>query len=300
MFKNTNLQKAKDAKNDEFYTQLKDIEKEVEYYRDEFKDKVVFMNCDDPTKSNFWFFFKSKFNEWSIKKLVSIHLEKDRNSYKIEYDKDNGETKTELIGNGDFRSEESIEELKKSDIVVTNPPFSLFREFVNQLVEYDKKFIILGSQNAVKYKEIFPLMKDGLINTGHFVGSMTFEVPKEYELMNKLNFRFDEDTNKAYQSLGNVIWFTNLKSSKEKEGIELVRSFNEEEYPYYDNYDAIEVSRVKDIPYNFDGIMGVPITFFNNYNKEQFEVIEKISDAKINGKTKYERIFIRKKNELHR
>lgn len=295
MFKNRNLQKAKDSKNDEFYTQLKDIEKEVEYYKEEFKDKVVFINCDDPTKSNFWFFFKSKFDEWGIKKLVSIHLEKDGNSYKLEYDKDNGEVRTELEGDGDFRSKESIEELKKSDIVVTNPPFSLFREFVNQLIEYDKKFLILGSQNAVKYKEIFPLMKDGLINTGHFVGSMTFEVPKEYEIMNKPDFRIDEDTNKAYQSLRNVIWFTNLKSSKEKEGLELARSFNEEEYPYYDNYNAIEVSRVKDIPYDFDGVMGVPITFFNNYNKEQFEVIEKISDAKVDGKTKYERIFIRRR-----
>lgn len=261
---NSNLHKAKDAKNDEFYTQLSDIEKELKYYRKHFKDKVVFCNCDDPTWSGFFKFFHKQFDILGLKKLISTHYVKDINkekSYKLVVERDpyTGEIwqteKTELKGNGDFRSDECLEILKEADIVCTNPPFSLFREYVAQLIEYDKKFLIIGNKNAITYKEIFPLIKDNRLWLGY------------------LNVKDFIKPDGSTQTFGNVGWFTNLDISKRNEELVLIYEYDEKKYPKYDNYDAIEVSKVANIPKDYYEAMGVPITFLDKYNPEQFEIL---------------------------
>lgn len=291
------MARANREKNDEFYTRLTDIEKELRHYRKHFKGKTILCNCDDPFESNFFKYFVLNFNKLGLKKLIAtcyatssisnkeLSLSKvlgndeakEGRPYKAVvtkiYDATGdggidmldvaelfkmGENElTELKEDGDFRSEECLELLKEVDIVVTNPPFSLFREYVATLVEYDKKFIIIGNKNAITYKEIFPLIKDNKIWLGEMVPS-DFMTP-DGKLSGKLS--------------GLTRWFTNLDIKKRHEDLILIRKYNEEDYPKYDNYDAIEVSRVKNIPYDYEGVMGVPITFLDKYNLNQFEIL---------------------------
>lgn len=269
---NKSLNAANKAKNDEFYTQLTDIEKELKNYKEHFKDKIIFCNCDDPEYSNFWKYFSLNFDHLQLKKLVATHYETEKASYKLEMYRDEAGVHTEiktLKQNGDFRSPECTELLQESDIVVTNPPFSLFREYVAQLMEYDKKFLIIGNMNAITYKEIFPLIKNNRIWLGINNGSHDFKVPDAYV---KGTIRIDAD-GKKYAKLGNIAWYTNLDNSKRHEDIILYRQYNEKDYPKYDNYDAININKVADIPYDYDGIMGVPISFLDKYNPKQFELV---------------------------
>lgn len=261
----------------EFYTQLTDIEKELMYYREYLKDKTILCNCDDPESSNFWLYFKLNFNYLGLKKLIATHYEEDKASYKLEYmvvEEDNGQFKLDVIHtplkeNGDFRSEECIELLKEADIVITNPPFYLFREFIDALVSYDKDFLIIGNTNALTYKEVFKLFQEDKIRTGYtnFNVGMYFMIPDYYEKYNKIV------DGVKYARVSNSCWFTSLPVNKHKEMLPLYRNYNEEDYPKYENYDAINVNMYKDIPCDYDGDMGVPITFLDKYNPEQFELI---------------------------
>ena len=267
MSKNTNLHSAKKEKNDEFYTQLSDIEKELMHYKDHFKNKVIFLNCDDPQYSNFWKYFELNFSAFGLKKLISTHFDKTKPTYKLEMISDvNGDgqidhkdiIKTPLQQNGDFRSPECIELLQEADIVITNPPFSLFREYIAQLVEYDKRFLVIGNKNAITYKEIFPLMKDNKMwlgfNKGN--GTMYFGQPHTDQLKSIPSY-----------------WYTNLDIDKRHEKLILFREYSPEQYPKYDNYDAINVDKTADIPCDYDGIIGVPITFMDKYCPDQFEIL---------------------------
>jgi len=258
---NSNLHKAKKAKNDEFYTQLEDIEKEMKHYKKQFKGKTIFLNCDDPDWSNFWKYFSLNFNHLGLKKLISTHYAENSQSYKMEMVKmkDNKPEyiKTDLKGDGDFRSEESIELLKEADFVITNPPFSLFREYVAQLIEYDKKFLIIGSMNAITYKETFKLIMDNKLWLG-------ITAPKEFK-----------NPDGEMKKFGNINWYTNLEHSKRNEEIILYKEHHnfEEDFPQYENYDAINIDKVKDIPKDYSGYIGVPITFLSKYNPKQFEIV---------------------------
>ena len=277
---NTPLHVARATKEDEFYTQLTDIEKELRYYTNHFKDKVVFCNCDDPEESNFWVFFRDNFALLGLKKLISTHYEEGKQSYKMELTGaryEDGElkfdnfVKTPLGGDGDFRSAECIEILKEADIVVTNPPFSLLREFVAQLVEYKKKFLIIGTLNAVKYKEIFPLLQSNRLWLGWNNGDMAFKAPSYFKP--RATRYWEDETGQKWRSLGNICWFTNLDHTKRHEELICYKQYTPEEYPTYLNYNAIEVSKLNLIPVDYKGEMGVPITFFQKYNPDQFEVI---------------------------
>ena len=277
MAKNNNLHKAKTAKNDEFYTQLTDIEKELKHYKTHFKNKTIFCNCDDPKQSNFWKYFHLNFNHFGLKKLIATHFHETEPTYKIEYDgSDDNNCEigviTNLETNGDFRSPECIELLKEADIIVTNPPFSLFREYVAQLINYDKKFIIMGNNNAITYKEFFPLLKDNKVWLG-FTSNKTcvFRVPPEYNHDDKITS--DINDGNYYGKVPAISWFTNLDIIKRHEFLDLIEKYTPEKYPKYDNYDAINVDKVLDIPVDYDGVMGVPITFMDKYNPEQFEII---------------------------
>jgi hypothetical protein len=271
---NKNLINANQAKKDEFYTQHSDIEKELPHYRQHFNGKVVFCNCDDPTESHFWRYFASKFKEWGLKKLIATHFEAEKPSYKLEMLQGESDTvKTQLKQNGDFRSPECIEILKESDIVVTNPPFSLFREYVAQLEEYQKKFLIIGSINAITYKDCFKLIKDNQLWLGVSIhsGDREFQVPNDYPL-NAANYRVDSEGHKYIRVKG-VRWFTNMDYKERHENIVLSKQYTPKEYPHYDNYDAINIDKTKDIPKDYEGIMGIPITFMDKYNPDQFEII---------------------------
>jgi len=313
------LQKAKKSKSDEFYTQLSDIESELKHYKNQFKDKVVYCNCDDPRVSNFFKYFSSNFEQLGLKKLISacyrkqeldlFNSEKTESGFYYEYEgekvKSSASNKDEIDivhfeRDGDFRSKESIELLKQSDIVVTNPPFSLFREHVAQLIKYDKKFLIIGNINAITYKEIFKLIKENKawlgINLGR--GISGFIVPEHYELYGT-EARIDESGNRIV-SPNNCLWLTNLETPIRNEDIPLSKTYygNESEYPNYDNYDGINVNKTKDIPKDYEGFMGVPITFLHKFNPNQFEIIKfrKGNDEKdlsINGKCPYFRILIK-------
>ena len=258
---NANLHKAKDAKNDEFYTQLTDVAKELMHYKAHFKDKIVFCNCDDPTWSAFWKYFHLNFAELGLKKLISTHYDREEATYKMEYtggDDNDIEVgvKTPLEGNGDFRNKECLDLLDECDIVVTNPPFSLFREYVAVLMEHQKKFLIIGNKNAITYKEFFPLLKDDEV----WIGCNS---PSEFSTPDGVTKKLN----------GLTRWFTNLDVAKRHEKLILWKNYTPEEYPKYDNYDAINVDKVSEIPVDYDSVMGVPITFMDKYNPEQFEII---------------------------
>ena len=289
MAKNSNLQSAKTAKNDEFYTQLSDIENELKYYRKHFVGKVIYCNCDDARESNFFKFFSMNFEFLGLKKLISTGYKADGKGVKLVYTGDKNGNRypdfdeievTELEGNGDFRSAECIELLKESDIVVTNPPFSLFREYVAQLMEFGKQFLIIGNMNAITYKEIFPLIKENKLWLGcRGVGKdFFFNIPKEYE--NELMETKTEGggwkiiDNIVMGRVANACWFTNMEHDRRNMPFDLYMKYSNEYFPKYDNYDAIEVSKVCDIPMDFDGVMGVPITFLDKYNPNQFEILD--------------------------
>jgi hypothetical protein len=301
--KNSSLAKARDAKQDEFYTQLSDIEKELKHYKKHFKGKVVYCNCDDPRISGFFHYFSYNFEKLGLKKLITTcYKSSERDLFSknnadaaimLEYtgDKDNNNVPdpkeigiVKLKGDGDFRSEESIELLKQADIVVTNPPFSLFREYVNQLLDYDKKFIIVGTQNAITYKDVFPhIMANRIwLGNGFTAGNAYFRIPPE-NARNYASGVYDEKT--GLVKFRNVCWFTNLDISKRHEELILYRKFTADNYPSYDNYDAIEVDKVKDIPCDYDGIMGVPITFLEKHNPDQFEIVG-VTQSWSDGRTK--------------
>ena len=269
---------AKKNKKDEFYTQLTDIEKELNHYKEHFKNKVVFCNCDDPKESNFFKYFALNFKYLQLKRLVATHYNEGEKSYKLEIVEDiNKDGKinlddaitTPLKGNGDFRSDECIKILEESDIVVTNPPFSLFREYIAQLIEYNKKFVIVGHQNAISYKEIFQLIKENKIWLGYgFKGCAGHFINKFYE-----DYASASDRKEGMIRVSGVHWFTNLEIKKRQEDIILYKKYNEENYPKYDNFDAINIDVTKEIPMDYKGYMGVPITFMDKYNPEQFEII---------------------------
>ena len=287
--KNRNLYQAQNLKQDEFYTQLPDIEKELKHYKKYFKGKVVYCNCDDPRISNFFHYFSYNFERLGLKKLITTcykNQEMDlfsqndsEHAIYLEYNGDKNSNNVpdaeeigikQLKGDGDFRSEESIELLKQADIVVTNPPFSLFREYVAQLVDYDKKFVIIGSWNVITYKEIFPLVMQNKIwvGFGFNSGNAFFKTPHPKEFARGV---YNEET--GLVKFRNVTWFTNLDIKKRHEELILYKNYSPDEYPTYDNYDAIEVGRTKDIPADYDGAMGVPITFLDKYNPDQFEIL---------------------------
>lgn len=354
---NQNLTAAKNAKKDEFYTQLADIENELRHYREHFRGKTIFCNCDDPYESNFFKYFAMNFNAFGLKKLIATCYngspvtgtellldfgdgfwdEPKKIAYKVEITEVtdvNGDGRTDLAdvqyllqndrnvlsllkGNGDFRSAECIELLKEADIVVTNPPFSLFREYVAQLMKYGKKFVVIGNLNAVTYKEFFPYMKNNAVWFGPSIssGDREFEVPRDYPL-NAAGCRvLNEGTEKErrFIRVKGVRWFTNLDYKRRHEELILYKTYTPEEYPEYDNYKAINVDKTSDIPCDYDGAMGVPITFLDKYCPEQFEILNandfrrnnfvtikphgliKDKDGAINGKPKYARILIRRK-----
>ncbi|MFH1170059.1 MAG: adenine-specific methyltransferase EcoRI family protein [Candidatus Vogelbacteria bacterium] len=310
---NKDLRKANSAKKDEFYTQLVDIENEMKYYKKAFRDKVVYCNCDDPYESNFFKYFASNFNALGLKKLITTSYSgspivggqlplfevvgsKGKQPFKIEItevpdiDKDGAinlddvkyllkhdkNTATPLCGSGDFRSDECIELLKQSDIVITNPPFSLFREYVAQLVENNKRFLILGNMNAITYKEIFKLIKENKLWSGYgFNMSMVYRTPYSNNLEANKKFVAGKgyNPNEGYVKVPAVNWYTNLEVEKHKQDITLYKKYTPKEYQKYDNYNAINVDRVSDIPMDYKGVMGVPITFLDKYNPDQFEII---------------------------
>jgi len=336
---NTNLQEAKRAKKDEFYTQLVDIEKELRHYKDQFRGKIVYCNCDDPFESNFFKYFAANFNALGLKKLITVSYVKSpivggqlplfevaglkpsgKEPFKIEITEvtdsnSNGainlddvehllrhdkNTATPLKGNGDFRSEECIELLKMADIVVTNPPFSLFREYISQLMEYDKGFLIIGNINSITYKECFKYIKGNKMWLGASIhsGDREFRVPDDYPL-NAAGYRVDSEGNKFIRVKG-VRWFTNLDYEERHENLVLYKKYTPEEYPKYDNYDAINVDKTNEIPMDYKGAMGVPITFIDKYNPEQFEIVKfrkgnDDKDLSINGKYTYFRIIVKNK-----
>ncbi len=306
-----NLHLAKQQKLDEFYTQIGDIERECSRYREQFRGKVIFLNCDDPVESNFWRHFALNFTRYGLKKLIATHFEREKPSYKLELTGDMNEdgtvndddiVKTPLKQNGDFRSPECIEILKEADIVVTNPPFSLFREYMAQLVEYKKKFLVIGNKNSIATKEIFKFIQGNDFWTGYrgFAGGMWFYTTEDSENYDKII----ED-----RKLKNVpsIWYTNLDTTKRHEELVLYKSYKPEDYPKYDSYDAINVNKVADIPADYDGVMGVPITFLDKYNPDQFEIIgidrymeDNPNYGKrftINGKEIYARILIKRRQQ---
>jgi len=352
------LDTAKKQKADEFYTQLSDIEKELKNYKDKFKGKVVFCNCDDPEYSNFYYYFVSNFDELGLEKLITTHFEIDKASYMLEYeggadikgDKeivvkraiklgkksklkqnfqqgvqgDLFETEPTRSFSGDFRSPECVELLKQADIVVTNPPFSLFREYVAQLMGYKKKFLIIGDQNAITYKEVFRHIKENNVWLGiDNGGTKWFQVPSHYNILTQSRIKTENGI--KYFSKGSIMWFTNLDHIKRHEELLLYKHYNTTDYTKYDNYNAIEVSTYKDIPMDYSGLMGVPITFVDKYNPEQFEIIGLAADKRdeddifikgkstylddqhkqfvgmvLNGKATYARILIKHRKSIKR
>lgn len=323
---NSALTAAKAAKKDEFYTQLTDIEKELAHYKEHFRGKTVLCNCDDPRVSNFFKYFTLNFDHLGLKRVIatcyksqSVDLFSTHDCEQAVYQIYDGERDTNnmpdeneiavkpLKGDGDFRSEECIELLKQADIVVTNPPFSLFRESVAQLIKYEKKFIIIGHQNAITYKEIFPLIKWNRLWLGYGFKGGAGHFYSKYEDVATAN-----DHREGMIRVSGVTWFTNVDTKKRHEDLPLYKRYTPEEFPKYDNYDAINVNKTSDIPCDYNGVMGVPITFLDKYNPEQFEIIDardctdidklkkkstylvKDKDSAINGKATYARILIRK------
>ena len=333
MANNAGLAKANKAKKDEFYTQLSDIEAELKHYKKHFRGKTVFCNCDDPYESNFFKYFAMNFNYLGLKKLIAtcydsspivgeqLSLFPDKRPYMIqitEVTDENNDGAVDLtdveyllknrkniirkLKDGDFRSDECVEILNEADIVVTNPPFSLFRDFVALLEKYQKQYLIIGNVNAITYKEIFPLIKDNKLWMGYSIhsGDREFRVPDDYPL-EAASYRVDENGRKYIRVKG-VRWYTNMDYPERHTDIDLYKSYTPEKYPHYDNYNAINVDVTAEIPEDYYGIMGVPITFLDKYSPDQFEIIGNEYDLKIekgrgyiNGKRMYSRIFIRRR-----
>ena len=333
---NKGLHKASREKKDEFYTQMSDIENELRYYKEQFHNKVVYCNCDDPFESNFFKYFAASFNALGLKKLIATSyvrspiagkqlplveiegLKPDgKEPFRVEINevkdinndgavsladveqllRQDANVATPLDGDGDFRSEECVSLLKEADVIVTNPPFSLFREYVAQVTEYSKKFLIIGNTNALTYKEIFTLFEKDSIRTGYtnFNVGMFFMVPNDWEKFDHI----DENNNKIAR-VSSSCWFTNLEVAKHRQEITLYKKYTPEEYQKYDNYNAINVDKYTDIPYDYDGVIGVPITFMDKYNPDQFEIVkfrkgDDNKDLSIKGKDKYFRVLIRNK-----
>lgn len=310
---NQTLQKAKKSKSDEFYTQYHDIESELKHYTKHFKGKVVYCNCDDPYKSNFFNFFVDNFHKLGLKKLIASCYKESvldifqeatiENGYYCEYLGTDDSKKIEVIqfhGDGDFRSPECVNLLKQSDIVVTNPPFSLFREFVAQVVRNDKKFLVIGNINAITYKEIFELIQHDKIWVGVNLGRgiSGFIVPEHYDLYGT-EVRIDDNGNRIVAT-NNCLWLTNLELSQRYQKLDLKKVYlgNEDNYPQYDNCNGINVNKTQDLPKDYTGLIGVPITFLHKYNPNQFEIVrfrkgDDGKDLSINGKCPYFRILIR-------
>lgn len=321
--KNTSLSTARTAKQDEYYTRLSDIEKEMSNYKDFFKGKVVYCNCDDPRESGFFKYFSKNFEFLGLKKLISTGYKAEGRGVLYTYEGDkNGNRKVEddeivireLEGSGDFRSEECIEFLKEADVVVTNPPFSLFREYIKQLMDYNKKFIVIGNGNAVTYKEIFPYIKENKIWYGvtmYGCQQSVFVVPDTTKDTNT-KLRLCDGQMKYSTIINTAAWFTNIPHKKRNTPLDLYKRYSNE-YPKYDNYNAIEVSKVSDIPMDYDGIMGVPISFLGKYCPEQFEIVgctesegkgfsnglwdenSGVAQPLVSQKRVYKRIFIKRK-----
>ena len=307
------LQKAKKYKSDEFYTQLCDIERELQYYKNCFKGKTVYCNCDNPYTSNFFRYFADNFHKLGLKKVIAscyVPTENDlfqqhesKSGLYCEYTGTGNINEIEVkpfIGDGDFRSKESVSLLKQADIVVTNPPFSLFREFVSQLVRYDKDFLVIGNVNAITYKEIFDLIQQNKVWLGVNLGRgiSGFIVPDNYELYGT-EVSVNEE-GKHIIATNNCLWLTNLENSQRHENINLTKIYkdNEDKYPAYDNCVGINVNRTQDIPKDYQGLMGVPITFLHKYNPAQFEIVrfrkgDDGKDLRIKGKCPYFRILIK-------
>ena len=331
---NRSLHAAKATKQDEFYTQLSDIEKELVHYKRHFKNKTVLCNCDDPRVSNFFKYFLNNFEVLHLKKLITTCFQNDKPDLFSQHKSDKGIyfeysgeqrgnrlpdpakiTPRELKHDGDFRSEECVNLLKQADIVVTNPPFSLFREYVTQLVESGRKFLCIGNQNAISYKEIFSLIKENKIWLG-YTHPVAFIVPDHYEMRAVRSWRDADGTN--WRSLGNACWFTNLDIRKRHDELITVAEYDPTKHPTFDNYKAVEVSRYKDIPKDYDGVMGVPVTFLEYYNPEQFEIVGsdyevkqgllpelvneqwtgKVDRGYVKGKRLFARILIRRKSTI--
>ena len=317
MAKNTNLRNAKSAKNDEFYTQIEDIEKELKNYKDFFRGKKVLCNCNDGKLNGTWSafaqYFSMNFEHLGLEKLTCVSYNENAHGVKYVYCGDkNGnhiadDTEwelSELKGHGDFSDEEGCQLMQECDVVVTNPPFSLFRDFVAQLMEYNKKFLIIGNMNAITYKEIFPLIKDNKLWLGASIksGDRKFYVPDNYPL-NASGCGIDEK-GKRFIRVKGVRWFTNIEDAKRNLPLDLYKKYNSNDYPKYDNYDAINVDKTSDIPMDYDGVMGVPITFLDKYCPTQFEIVgihgncydytKPQKSLTINGKKVYKRIMIRK------
>lgn len=342
MATNSVLNKSKYKRNnDEFYTTYETIEKELSHYKKHFESKIILCNCDDPFESNFCKYFIRYFNEYKIRKLICTSYAQsqvvatqselyDKNGDKINNKNGYGLSITrvpknitvnstdedivkwlkkrknvkKLDGDGDFRSKECIDYLKKADIIITNPPFSLFRDLIALIQKYDKKFLLIGNSNAITYKEIFPAIQNNEMWLGYHYGDMSFRVPKDAE-ERKTRFWIDEDGQK-WRSLGNAMWLTNMDIERRHKKLELTEEYSPNNYPKYDEYDAIEVSRVANIPRDYKGIMGVPITFLNKHNPEQFDIVGEANHGSdnefdlfkptVDGKLIYKRILIRNKN----
>lgn len=319
---NSSLHAAKEAKNDEFYTRLEDINEEMNHYEDKFKDKVVFCNCDDPKWSNFWKYFHMNFEYLGLKKLITTHYEPDEvQSYKIEYTGGNDEdfeegVITPLTQNGDFRSPECLALLDEADILVTNPPFSLFKEYINVLVEHNKQFLIIGSFNNITYKDVFPLIKENKVWLGcrSLSRDMYFDVPddrKDWLVENKKEGSAYKIVNGVVMGrLASACWYTNLDHKKRHDVLDTTYLYAKKDalypdlYPKYDNYDIINVDKIKEIPMDYDGVMGVPITYIGIHNPSQFEILGIANSARwighecftlINNKKIYNRLLIRRK-----
>ena len=336
---NKNLNAALKAKKDEFYTQMDDISAELKHYREHFRDKVVFCNCDDPYESNFFKYFALNFNSLGLKKLIAtcydgspvmgkelllqfdtLESEPRKIAYKVEItevEDYNGDGAVNLAdvayllqndknvlsrmqGNGDFRSPECVELLKQADIVCTNPPFSLFREYVAQLMKYEKKFLIIGNQNALKYKEIFPLIMQNKMWLGYGFKGGAAHFYSIYE-----DVATAGDHREGMIRVSGVNWFTNIDHNKRHERLDLWKQYNSDDFPHYDSFDAINVNKTADIPFDYDGLMGVPITFMDKYCPDQFEIVGVLNHGcdsefdlakpTLNGKDLYSRILIRRK-----
>jgi hypothetical protein len=324
---NNSLTLAKAKKEDEFYTQISDIEKEIKHYTEHFENKHVFCNCDDPEESSFWRYFALNFKRLGLRRLTSTHYTEKGQSFRLDIYKEVPEDVknsptfitldgsdidlplgyiTDLKEDGDFRSAESIAIMKECDIVVTNPPFSLFREFIDTLFKFDVDFLVIGSQNAVTYKETFNYLQNGLMWLGANYGDMAFKVPAHYE-PRSTRFWID-DYGQKWRSMGNICWFTNLDFKQRHEELILYKKYTPEEYPFYNNYNIINVNKIVDIPEDYTDVMGVPITFFNKFNPEQFEIMGLANSARylgdlecytiIEDKKIYNRVLVKRKGDL--